>query len=406
MKTTVKNGKTFAQRSDLKPWDDNPRDIKPAELKQLVADIQEFGQFKPIIVNASGLVLGGNQRLKAFEELGIDEIWVSIIEEDNPRRAFRLAIKDNERYGYYLEDKLADLVSKYELEDIDLAELKIDTSDVKSLGEILQEQKEENETEEDEAPEPPAEAISEPGKVYQLGKHRVICGDATSVDDLAKLMGSVSADLYLTDPPYNVDYTGKTKDALKIENDKKDDVEFQAFLADAFRAAANHLKKGGAFYIWHADSEGFNFRAAAKAVDFDVRQCLVWVKNTMVMGRQDYQWKHEPCLYGWKLGASHRWYSDRKQTTVLNFDKPARNGEHPTMKPIALLAYQIANSSKEGDIVLDSFLGSGSTLIAAHQLDRVCYGLELDPRYVDVIRMRYANLIEAEDWQAATPEVA
>lgn len=408
MKTFVKNGKTYAKRGDLTPWADNPRDIKEPELQQLVDDIKEFGQFKPIIVNATGMVLGGNQRLKAFERLEIDDIWVSVIDEDNPRRAFRLAIKDNERYGYYLEDQLADLVKKYELEDVDLQELKLDTSDVKSLAQILDEQKEEPETEEDEAPEPPAEPQSVAGAVYQLGKHRIVCGDATDVDTLAKLMGSVTADLYLTDPPYNVDYTGKTKDALKIENDKKDDVEFQAFLADSFRAAAAHLKKGAAFYIWHADSEGYNFRAAAKAVDFDVRQCLVWVKNTMVMGRQDYQWKHEPCLYGWKAGASHRWYSDRKQTTVLNFDKPARNGEHPTMKPIALLAYQIANSSKEGDVVLDSFLGSGSTLVAAEQMGRVCYGLELDPRYVDVIRMRYWALVndgDATGWEAGTPEV-
>lgn len=178
------------------------------------------------------------------------------------------------------------------------------------------------------------------------------------------------------------------------------------FLSEAFKAATDVMKDGAAFYIWHADSEGFNFRGACKTVGLDVRECLVWVKNSMVLGRQDYQWRHEPCLYGWKAGAAHSWYSDRKQTTVLEFDRPTRSTEHPTMKPIALLAYQLDNSTKEGDVVLDSFLGSGSTLIAAEQMNRTCYGLELDPRFVDVIRKRYWKLThdDKEDgWEAGTP---
>lgn len=406
MKTYVKEGKTYAKFSDLTPWEENPRDIKPKRLKELVKSVEEYGQFKPIITTITGLVVGGNMRMRAYAKLGIEDVWVSVVDTDNPKEAFKVAIRDNERFGYYEEDKLAELAIKYELDEIEMGELYVDMGEVQTLEQIVEEVNGEDNTEEDEAPEPPKVGISKPGAVYQLGDHRVICGDATSADHYAKLMGGVQGDLYLTDPPYNVDYTGKTKDALKIENDKKDDVEFQAFLADSFRAADAHLKKGASFYVWHADSEGYNFRAAVQAVGWDVRQCLVWVKNTMVMGRQDYQWKHEPCLYGWKKGASHRWFADRKQTTVLNFDKPARNGEHPTMKPLALIGYQIANSTKEGDVVIDSFLGSGSTLIAAHQLGRVCYGLELDPRYVDVIRQRYAAQIDrAEDWEDATPEV-
>jgi len=261
---------------------------------------------------------------------------------------------------------------------------------------------------EDEAPElnETVKPSSVEGGVYQLGRHRVMCASSTDSANVQRLMGDVRADLYLTDPPYNVDYTGKTKDALKIENDKKTDGDFLIFLSEAFKAATDVMKDGAAFYIWHADSEGFNFRGACKTVGLDVRECLVWVKNSMVLGRQDYQWRHEPCLYGWKAGAAHSWYSDRKQTTVLEFDRPTRSTEHPTMKPIALLAYQLDNSTKEGDVVLDSFLGSGSTLIAAEQMNRTCYGLELDPRFVDVIRKRYWKLThdDKEDgWEAGTP---
>ena len=205
-------------------------------------------------------------------------------------------------------------------------------------------------------------------------------------------MDGAKADLYITDPPYNVDYQGKTKDALKIQNDKMDNDSFRQFLRDAFFAADNVLRGGAVFYIWHADSEGYNFRGACFDIGWKVRECLIWNKNSMVMGRQDYQWKHEPCLYGWKDGASHLWASDRKQTTVLNFDRPNRNGEHPTMKPVGLFAYQISNNTHEGDHVLDSFGGSGTTIIACEQLGRTGYAMELDPHYCDVIIQRYINL--------------
>lgn len=237
-----------------------------------------------------------------------------------------------------------------------------------------------------------------------------MCGSATSEDDTNLLLGEARIDLYLTDPPYNVDYTGKTKEALKIDNDSMDDVEFLAFLSDANRRADEHMKNGAAFYIFHSPSETYNFLGSVKEVGWMMKQILIWIKQTMVMGRQDYQWQHEPILYGWKSGASHSWYSDRKQTTKLEFDRPARSEEHPTMKPINILAYLISNSSKAGDLIYDCFLGSGSTLIACEQLDRTCYGMELDPKYVDVIRKRWAKFTNnnelPDNWQEVTPAIS
>lgn len=198
--------------------------------------------------------------------------------------------------------------------------------------------------------------------------------------------------MLLTDPPYNVAYEGKTKDKLTIQNDSMEDSSFRQFLRDAFSTADSVMKSGAVFYIWHADSEGYNFRGACKDVGWTVRQCIVWNKNSMVMGRQDYQWKHEPCLYGWKEGAGHLWASDRKQTTVIDWERPSRSDIHPTMKPVGLFDYQIKNNTKGGDIVLDLFNGSGTTIIACEQNGRTAYGMELDPRYVDATVKRWENL--------------
>lgn len=210
------------------------------------------------------------------------------------------------------------------------------------------------------------------------------------------LWGGGRVNLYLTDPPYNVAYEGKTKDALTIENDSMEDGAFRQFLVDAFSMADTVLEPGGVFYIWHADSEGYNFRGACRDVGWKVRECLIWNKNAFVLGRQDYQWKHEPCLYGWKDGASHEWYSDRSQTTVIDCDRPMRNGDHPTMKPVELFRYLMENSTKKGDSVLDSFGGSGTTLVAAEQTGRIAYLMELDPVYVDVIIKRWQEMTGLE----------
>ena len=218
-----------------------------------------------------------------------------------------------------------------------------------------------------------------------------MCGDSTSVDAVGHLMDGELADLFLTDPPYNVNYEGKTADALTIQNDKMSDDGFRMFLRDAFAAAFSAMKPGAVFYIWHADSEGYNFRGAVQDVGMKVRQCVIWLKNTIVMGRQDYHWKHEPCLYGWKDGAAHRWVNDRKQSTIIECNKPTRNGEHPTMKPVELMEYQLCNNTNAGDIVLDLFGGSGSTLIACEKTARACRMMELDAKYVDVIIKRWQD---------------
>jgi site-specific DNA-methyltransferase (adenine-specific) len=216
-----------------------------------------------------------------------------------------------------------------------------------------------------------------------------MCGDSTSIDAAEKLMDGHLADQLITDPPYNVAYEGKTKDALTIQNDSMSDDSFREFLRDAFTAADTVMKAGAVFYIWHADSEGYNFRGACKDAGWTVRQCLIWNKNSLVMGRQDYHWKHEPCLYGWKDGAGHLWSTDRKQVTVLEFNRPTRNDIHPTMKPVDLIEYQVLNNTKGSDIVLDLFGGSGSTLIACEKTNRNNRSMELDPKYCDVIVKRW-----------------
>lgn len=221
-----------------------------------------------------------------------------------------------------------------------------------------------------------------PGDVWLLGNNRLMCGDCRLKSDITTLMNGMQADLIVTDPPYNVAYTGGTEDELTIQNDSMENDMFATFLRQVFGIMFACLKPGGSYYVFHADSEGENFRASLRKAGFKIAQCCVWVKNSMVMGRQDYQWQHEPCLYGWKPGASHKWYSDRKQTTTWFFDKPQRNSIHPTMKPIALMAYPICNSSAHGDIVLDIFSGSGSTLMACQQVDRICHAMEIDPKYV------------------------
>jgi DNA modification methylase len=247
------------------------------------------------------------------------------------------------------------------------------------------------ETDPDEVPEPPKVAKTKPGDLYLLGDHRLLCGDSTKAEDLSRLNAGLEADLLLTDPPYNVDYEGATKQKLSIANDAMDESSYHAFLTAAFSAAAQKLKQGAAFYFWHADTHGLVVRHACSAAGLVVRQCLIWTKSSLVMGRQDYQWQHEPCLYGWKDGAPHTWLGDRSQTTLLEFTKPTRNAEHPTMKPVALFAYLTRNSCKPGGLVLDPFLGSGTAIIAAEQLGRRCFEIEIDPIYCDVIVARWQN---------------
>lgn len=241
------------------------------------------------------------------------------------------------------------------------------------------------------------EPFVQTGDVWLLGEHRLMCGDCRTSGDVEKLLAGSQADMVVTDPPYNVAYQGATEDELTIQNDSMGNDLFATFLGQVFRVMEAVLKPGGSYYIFHADSEGENFRAGLRKAGLKIAQCCIWVKNSMVMGRQDYQWQHEPCLYGWKLGAAHCWNSDRKQTTLWHFDKPQRNGIHPTMKPIPLMAYPINNSSKPRDLVVDFFSGSASTLMACQQIDRRCCALEIDPKYVQASIARFSAMFPALD---------
>ena len=368
----------------------NPRQWTKTELNKLKKSLQET----PELLEARGilvypwegkyLVLGGNMRLSALKALKAKDAPCVIFPENTPIDKLKeVVIKDNGSFGEWDFDSLANEWGDLPLTDWGVPAWETDKSDALTSEDAVDDDFNESEVQ---------ESVCKMGDIWLLGEHRLMCGDSTNPEDISKLMDGELADLWLTDPPYNVAYEGKTKDKLTIENDNKGDEEFREFLIASYAAANANMRAGAAFYIWHADSEGYNFRAACREVGWKVRECLIWQKNTMVMGRQDYQWKHEPCLYGWKEGASHNWYSDRKQTTLLVFDRPTRNSEHPTMKPIPLIAYQMCNSTKPGDLVLDSFGGSGTTMIAAEQMGRRSRLMELDPHYCDVIIARWEKL--------------
>jgi DNA modification methylase len=372
------------------PYAKNSRTHSENQIAQIAASIKEWGWTSPILIDETGQIIAGHGRVMAARKLGMVKVPVIIASgwSDEQKRAYVIA-----------DNKLAlNAGWDNELLALELAELDGLGFDVELTGFSDEEIKAlfpvdltNGLTDPDEAPSVQENPITVTGDVWIMGKHRLLCGDSTSVDDLGKLCENHLVDMWLTDPPYNVAYEGKTKDALKIKNDSMGDDQFRQFLRDAYTAADTVMKPGAVFYIWHADSEGYNFRGAAKDAGWTVRQCLIWKKSSIVMGRQDYHWKHEPCLYGWKEGAGHLWAADRKQTTILEFDKPSRNGEHPTMKPVALFEYQLLNNTKGGDIVLDSFGGSGTTLIAAEKNGRVARLMELDTKYCDVIVKRWQD---------------
>jgi site-specific DNA-methyltransferase (adenine-specific) len=370
--------------SEVKTNPKNPRLIKDDKFKKLVKSIQEFPQMlelRPIVVDENNIVLGGNMRLKACKEAGLKEVFIVKADNLTEQQKDEFIVKDNVGFGEWDWDILANEWDTEKLTDWGL-DLPLDVS-VQEL-----------EAEEDEfdVPEGGIETDIVIGDLFEIGEHRLLCGDSTQTDTFEKLMQGELADMVVTDPPYNVAYEGKTKDALTIENDSMGNDDFYKFLYDFYTALTTAVKKGGAIYVWHASSEIINFAKAMVDAGWLLKQQLIWVKNSMVMGRQDYQWKHEPCLYGWLKGDSHKWYSDRKQTTVIEFDRPNRNGEHPTMKPIGLFAYQIENSSKKGDIVIDAFGGSGTTMVACEQLNRKARVIEFDPRYCQVIIDRMKKL--------------
>lgn len=383
---------TYNPRKDLKQEDEEYQKIK----KSLI----EFGYVAPVIVNSDMTVIGGHQRLKVLKELGYTEIECNVVDLDKEKeKALNIAL--NKITGEWDNTKLEELLAELKETDIDMDTTGFSFDEVDNMLKDITGSKEDD-FDVDQALDEIEEPVSKPGDVWILGRHRLMCGNSTQKEDVIHLMNKQEADMLLTDPPYNVDYSSKNqmlnysgkgnKVQTPIKNDKKTDTEFYNFLLDSFRNMNEVTKLGGSAYIFHSDGESMNFRNAFKTVGFKLSQCLIWVKNNFVLGRQDYQGKYEPCLYGWKEGAGHYFINDRTQSTVLEYDKPLKSELHPTMKPVDLLCRLIKNSSKENDLILDLFGGSGSTLIAAEQVQRTCYTMELDPKYCDVIIKRWENL--------------
>lgn len=368
---------------ELHPYANNPR-INDGAVDAVAKSIEQYGFKVPMVITADGEIVCGHTRYKAAQTLGLDEVPCVVADDLTPEqvKSFRLVDNKTVELAEWDNDLLKDELASIQIPELD--EFDFDWG--------IESEQEESAKEDEYEVNPPKEPKSKIGNIYKLGRHRLMCGDSTSADDVHLLAGGAQMDMLLTDPPYGVDYTGKTKDALKIDNDNRKDEEFIEFLTKAFANADSVMKPGAVFYVWHAILKTYDFESACHTVGWEVRQVLIWVKNSMVLGRQDYQWKHEPCLYGWKSGAGHLWASDRKQTTVLEFDRPSRNAEHPTMKPMKLSDYQMCNNTKGGDCVLDLFAGSGTTLIAAEQNGRTAYCMEYDPKYIDVIIDRWEKL--------------
>ena len=394
--------------ADLIPYENNPRNIPQEAIDDVAESFRQCGDLDPIEVDENNIILSGHTRRLAAMQIGLEQadvIRYTGLTEDQKIKYRILANKTGEKTSFdftLLQQELA----------------KIDFGDY-DFGFDMPEEDNPDIVEDEYDDTPPEEPVCKPGELWQLGDHRLMVGDSTSASDVQVLLGGGQADLWLTDPPYNVNYQGT---AGTIQNDNQEDAQFHAFLVAANKAAAQNMKPGAAFYIWHADSEGLNFRSACEETGLHVRECLIWVKNSFVLGHSDYQWRHEPCLYGWKDGAAHYFtdsrsestvipdlaevdpkkmkkdelialvmkiQDDQRATTVIEMDKPSRNGEHPTMKPVALFDYLIRNSTKKGEIVLDSFGGSGTTIMACEQDGRKARVMEIDPKYADVIIRRW-----------------
>lgn len=374
---------------EIIPYARNSRTHSEEQVAQIAASIKEFGWTNPVLIDEENGIIAGHGRLAAARKLGHTQIPVIELTglSEAQKRAYVIADNKLALNAGWDTEMLVNELRDLEGMDIDLALTGFSADELNDMLAV----KEEGLTDEDAAPPPPEEPITKPGDIWILGKHRLMCGDSTSIDHLERLCDGQAVDMWLTDPPYNVAYEGGTKEKLTIQNDSMGDDQFRQFLRDAYVAADTVMKPGAVFYIWYADVETYNFVGAVRDAGWKMSQILVWKKSSLILGRKDYHFRHEPCLYGWKEGAAHLWAADRKQTTILEFDKPSRNGEHPTMKPVALFEYQMLNNTKGGDIVLDSFGGSGTTLIAAEKNGRVARLMELDPKYCDVIVKRWED---------------
>lgn len=376
---------------DLNPADYNPRkDLQPgdSEYEKLKRSLAEFGYVEPVIWNkTTGHIVGGHQRQKVLADLGFESVDCVVVELDETREK-TLNIALNKISGDWDESKLALLIADLDASDFDAELTGFDEAEIQAMiGSLDEAEAHDDGFDLDAALE--QAAFVEPGDVWTVGRHRLMCADATQSANLEALVDGKSANLLLTDPPYNVDFTSAS--GLSIKNDKMDADSFYQFLLDSFTAAAAVMAPGASAYVFHADTEGLAFRRAFIDAGFKLSGCCIWVKDSLVLGRSPYQWQHEPCLFGWKSGGKHAWYADRKQTTIWQFAKPKRSKNHPTSKPVDLLAYPMGNSTQPNAIVLDPFAGSGSTLIAAEQTERVAYCMELDPKYASVILRRYVE---------------
>lgn len=402
---------------ELIPYENNPRHNEQA-IDIVANSIIEFGFKVPIVVDKDNIIITGHTRVKAAKKLNMEEVPVIVATDlsEEKIKAFRIADNKTAEYATWDMEKLNEELDALKLIgfdmtkfDFQLPEADIEEDDFDFDEEVAEASK--------------RETITKPGDIWKLGRHRLMCGDSTKRKDMQKLMKGYKAKLIITDPLYNVNYEGR--DGMKIENDNMDNLKFRAFLTDSFKRMFENAALGAPIYVFHADSEGYNFRGAYRDAGFKLAQCLIWVKNALVLGRQDYHWRHEPILYGWREGAAHFWYGDRDKDTVIdedkiNFtkakkgdlvdhikdlqeklyenssiiyhDKPSLNAAHPTMKPVKLLGKLIHNSSGKGDLVLDSFGGSGSTMVACEKSGRTAYSMELDPVYCDVIVKRYEDL--------------
>lgn len=369
----------------------NPRkDLRPGdkEYDKIKNSVNEFGYVDPIIVNKDFTIVGGHQRLKVLKDLGFTEVDCVVIDIDKTKeKALNVAL--NKISGEWNQELLGELIKDLQSLDYDVAFTGFEPAEIDELFNNLHDKdvKEDDFDVDGALTDTP---ISQQGDIWLLGRHRLICGDSTLTQTYEKLMDGKKANLVVTDPPYNVSYEGK---AGTIQNDSMKQDQFYEFLFQAFSRMQENMADDAAIYVFHADTEGLNFRKAFKEAGMYLSGVCVWAKQSMVLGRSDYQWQHEPILYGWKKQGKHKWYGDRKQTTIWHFDRPAKNELHPTMKPIALCAYPIQNSSLTNCIVLDPFGGSGSTLMACEQTGRICHTIELDEKFVDVIVKRYAEQV-------------
>ncbi len=386
----------LADIGELTPYARNARTHSDEQIAQIAASIKEFGFLAPVVISGDNTILCGHGRFYAAQRLGLKKI-PCIKEEyltETQRRAYIIADNKLSLNADWDDNLLAVEIADLQGENFDLS---LTGFDEKEIADLFSDGEKTNAREDNYDLTAALEkaAFVMPGDIWTVGRHRLMCGDATNPEDVSALMDGKKANLIVTDPPYGVSFTSSS--GLKIQNDSIKGEEFYEFLKKSFDNMAVHLENGGAAYVFHADTEGLCFRRAFVDAGFHLAGVCIWVKNSLVLGRSDYQWQHEPVLYGFLKNGKHRWYSDRKQTTVWHFDKPKRNENHPTSKPLDLLAYPICNSSQENAIVLDTFGGSGSTLMSCEQTNRICHTMELDPKYASVILRRYVEYKQSSD---------